>query len=118
MIKLIKELKAGLSNLKNQRAAVKEVNTIKAANIKAEEDEQLNEEAKKLSEELNISLDVARSYLIALERSAVAELHKQKAKAKFKQMCKNAEEFTKKTEGKTKGKTDKSKNPYELPKFF
>ena len=113
---MFKELKAGLSNLKKQKAAVKEVNRIKAANIKAEEDEQLNEEAKKLSEELNISLDVARSYLIALERSAVAELHKQKAKAKFKQMCKNAEEFTKKNEGNTKG--DKSKNPYELPKFF
>ena len=113
---MFKELKAGLSNLKKQKAAVKEVNKIKAANIKAEKDEQLNEEAKKLSEELNISLDVARSYLIALERSTTAEIRKQKAKAKFKQMCKNAEEFTKKNEGKTKG--DKSKNPYELPKFF
>ena len=81
---VLKTLKKGFESLKKERAAGKTVKKAKVVRAKKIEEIQLDAEAKKLSTKLDISIDAARTYIVAEKRKAMRKKQAKEAKQEIK----------------------------------
>ena len=85
---VLKTIKKGLEKIKKEREAGKTVAKAKVVRAKKLEEIQLELEAKKLSTKLDISIEAARTYIVAEKRKAMRTKQAKEAKQEIKKVGK------------------------------